>query len=147
MKMKHYLALKAQTAKQKSDALHRASNADALAKELHDTRCRMRTLRKELNETKLQLHIQFEESRGNESETHSSSDDEAADALTKVRSMPTWRAVRRAKYTASCQAGVGNQACHIRTSRNDGSRLCHRDGNCCCREANSAVVEPHRPHM
>lgn len=102
-------ALKATMAKRARAADKRAGEADTLRAQLDATRERLRAARKELNYTKVQLNLNVSDELCNSSENesddencrvtdcHSSDDEEAREAalaLKRIRSMPSWRAVR-----------------------------------------------------
>lgn len=108
-KLERLRFLKAQMAKRARGADRRAGEADALKKALLSTREKLRDARKELNCTRVQLNLnatnKYEESDSDDAEQGVSdalSDDESVDseeneaalAVKRLRSMPTWRAIR-----------------------------------------------------
>lgn len=116
----HVRALKAAMALRARRADRRAALSDSIQSELDATRQKLRTLRKEMNNTRVQLCLQVsdidasdaedDEPRprrrnesldaepygedGNESSSAQDDAEEAALALKRLRAMPTWRAIR-----------------------------------------------------
>lgn len=99
-KMLHLRTLKAQMAKRARAADRRAAKADSYLAEVAELRMKLRRLRKDMNETRVQLNLEVEcedldEEVDDDDENSSDNEStEAAVALQRMRSMPTWRAVR-----------------------------------------------------
>lgn len=109
-KLAHLRELKASMARRARDADKRAGESDLLRAELKSTREKLKEVRKELNYTQVQLNLNtshsFEEESEIEDELVEELDvdyccpkelveaKEAAIALKRLRSMPTWRPIR-----------------------------------------------------
>lgn len=104
----HLRELKSKMAKRAREANKRAESSDLMKAELERVRSKLRAVRKELNYTQVQLNLNASqniqsdcsENDDGQSASESEADDsggeaqEAATALKRIRSMPTWRPVR-----------------------------------------------------
>lgn len=106
VKLQRVRELKANMAKRARCADQRAQESDSLRKSLDAAMEKLKLVRKELNATKVQLNLELceEEEESDvdsisplEGESSSAEDDSNAEdrlALSRIRSMPTWQAVR-----------------------------------------------------